>query len=300
MGRKRHPLGDDMKRIDTGTITIGYDIRGDGDALLLIQGLGYASWGWHWQVPDLSKDFRVITFDNRGIGYTDAPQGPYTVSQMAGDAAALLDALGIKRAHVLGASLGGFIAQTLAVERPDLVARLVLVCTGFGGTRFLPMPEVTVRLLEKVPTMADEERLRAATENAFTARSVAERRDLIEKIMDFRRTQAQPFEHWGWQAAAGAAFDLSDRIGEITAETLVMTGTEDNVVDHKNSGLLAQEIPNATLVEMPGGHLFFVERADAFNRIVAAFCAGGAGAVPAVEAESGEPEQEEGSGVSNL
>ncbi|MGH2829890.1 MAG: alpha/beta fold hydrolase [Actinomycetota bacterium] len=263
-----------VTRIDAGGISLGYEIRGGGDPLLLIHGLGYGRWGWHWQVPALSAQFRVIAFDNRGIGESDAPPGPYTVAQMAGDAAALLDALGIRRAHVIGTSLGGFIAQTLAVERPDLVDRLVLACTGLGGPRYVPMPEVTVRLLAELPSLPSEERLGRATRNAFTAGFVRQRPDVINQILEFRTAEDQPYEQWGWQAAAGAAFDLSDRVGTIRSETLVITGVEDTVVDLKNSRLLAEEIPNARLVEMAGGHLFFIEEADTFNRIVASFLAG--------------------------
>ncbi len=264
-----------MTRIRAGKIELGYDIQGaSGDWVLMIQGLGYARWGWNWNAPALAERFRVITFDNRGIGESDVPAGPYTVPQMAGDAAALLDALGVPRAHVIGASLGGFIAQELAIARPDLVDRLVLACTGFGGPRYVPMPEVTVRLMAEIPTMTLDERLLRATQNALSPATASEYTEVVKQIVAYRHQTAQPYEPWSWQASASATFDTSDRVGSIEAPTLVITGTEDNVVDYKNSSLLAGELPNATLVEMAGGHLFFIEHAERVNKILTAFLSG--------------------------
>lgn len=260
-----------VTRIDCGSVTLGYSEQGSGEPVLMIHGLGYARWGWTWQVPALSQRFRTITFDNRGIGESDTPEGPYTVAQMAGDTLGLLDALGVERAHVIGTSLGGFVAQHIAVHAPDRVARLVLACTASGGPDMVPMPEVTVRLIEEAPTLPDEVRLRRFIENGFTRAFADARPDVIERLMGFRRDTAQPLAAWMAQSAAGAAFDLAARAGDIVAETLVLTGVEDTVVDPKNSVVLADAIPGATLVEMPGGHLFFVEEADRFNDVVTRF-----------------------------
>ena len=125
---------------------IKWESTGEGTPLLLIQGLGYGRWGWDPIIPGLAARHRVVTFDNRGIGESDKPQGPYTAAQMAGDALHVLDEAGIGRAHVFGASLGGMIAQELAVTAPDRVDKLVLGCTTPGGPDAVPMPEVTLRL----------------------------------------------------------------------------------------------------------------------------------------------------------
>lgn len=271
-----------MTRIATaGGVTLDYRIHGErGDWVLMIMGLAYGQWGWHWNAEPLSRlGFRVVTFDNRGVGGSDAPPGPYTAAQMAGDAAGLMDALGIQRAHVIGTSLGGFIAQELTLSRPDLVERLVLACTGFGGPDFVPMPQRTVDLIELAPTLPDEERLRRFIQNAFSDAFVIERPDAIEAVMDFRRASNQPLENYMAQWNAGATFDASDWIGRITAETLAITGDEDAVVDPANTQLLAARLPNAAALTLPGGHLFFIEHADAFNRIVSEFLAGGLPAV---------------------
>jgi pimeloyl-ACP methyl ester carboxylesterase len=267
-----------MTRVRAGDVWLDYEARGAGEPLLMIHGLGYGKWGWSWNAPPLAERFHVVTFDNRGIGGSDAPAGPYTVAQLAADSVALLDALGIRRAHVIGTSLGGFIAQHMAVEYPERVDRLVLACTTCGGPDMVPMPERTVKLLLEVPSLPDDVRLRRSTENGFSDSTVRERQDLVEAVMAFRRTTAQPFEAWLSQSAAGASFDLSGRVGEITAPTLVMTGDSDAVVDPRNAGLLAGAIPGARRVEMAGGHLFFIENASEFNRVVVEFLEDSGGA----------------------
>jgi pimeloyl-ACP methyl ester carboxylesterase len=271
VGGVRDPVGAGV-RARVGDVSIGYDVHGDaGDWVLLVMGLGYGRWGWHRQVEGLSPRFRVITFDNRGIGESDVPPGPYTVPMLARDAVGLLDALEVQRAHVVGASLGGFVAQELALSFPERVGRLVLACTAFGGPTSLPMPEVSVRLMTEAPSLPEEVRLRRFIENAFSESYAREHPEVVDEIMRLRLETAQSPEAWQAQAAAGAAFDAADRVGAITAETLVLTGTEDRVVDPGNARLLADAIPGAALAELPGGHLFTIEQAPLFNRIVSEF-----------------------------
>ena len=120
------------------------ELQGGEPALLLIHGLGYAgSWGWRPVLEPLARSFRVIAFDNRGIGGSDQPPGPYSTRMMAEDAVAVLDEAGVERAHVVGTSLGGMIAQELALAAPERVDRLVLACTTPGGPNSYPMPERT-------------------------------------------------------------------------------------------------------------------------------------------------------------
>ena len=152
-------------------MNIAWESTGEGPPLLLIQGLGYGRWGWDPIVPGLAARHRVVSFDNRGIGESDKPEGPYTAAQMAGDALQVLDEAGIERAHVLGASLGGMIAQELAVAAPERVDRLVLCCTTPGGPNAVPMPEVTLRLFAEAPSLAPEVALRRFVENALGRRS---------------------------------------------------------------------------------------------------------------------------------
>ncbi|MGB4804689.1 MAG: alpha/beta hydrolase, partial [Anaerolineae bacterium] len=112
-----------MPQIAANGITLHYESAGQGQPLLLITGVGYGAWFWHKLTPDLSHHFQVITFDNRGVGQSSRVYGPYSTALLAADAAGLLDALGIESAYVVGHSLGGFIAQELALARPALVSK---------------------------------------------------------------------------------------------------------------------------------------------------------------------------------
>ena len=250
-------------------VRIAWERRGTGESLLLVHGLGYARWGWEPVVDGLAEAHEVVLFDNRGIGESDAPAGPYTVSDMAEDAVAVLDAAGLERAHVLGTSLGGMIALQLVLDHPERVDRLVLACTTPGGASAAPMPERTVRLLGEAQALPAEVALRRFVENAFAPDPDPAQ---IERILKHRISTAQAPAAWAAQASAGAAFDVWERLPEIRAQTLVLTGDQDAVVDPKNSELLAARIPAAQLeVFLGGGHLFFWEQPTQFAETVKEF-----------------------------
>jgi pimeloyl-ACP methyl ester carboxylesterase len=251
-----------------GPVKLAYEVRGSGAPLLLIQGLGYGRWGWEPVVDPLAEDFRVAFYDNRGIGESDIPPGPYTARQLAGDAVAVLDAAAMERADVVGTSLGGMVAQELAIAFPERVKRLVLACTTPGGRSSHPMPQQTVDLMQTAPSLPPETALRRFVENALSPGAAEE---LVERIVALRL--ANPFDPAGWQAqaAAGATFDAFDRLASIHAPTLVVTGDQDVVVDPRNSELLAAGIPQARLERVSGGHLFFWEDPDRFVSLVKEF-----------------------------
>jgi 3-oxoadipate enol-lactonase len=250
-------------------VRIAWERRGTGEPLLLVHGLGYARWGWEPVVDALAQAHEVVLFDNRGIGESDAPVGPYTVSDMAEDAVAVLDAAGLERAHVLGTSLGGMIALQVALDEPERVDKLVLACATPGGAGAAPMPERTVRLLGEAQTLPAEVALRRFVENAFGPDPDPAQ---IQRILKHRISTAQAPAAWAAQAAAGAAFDVWERLAEIRARTLVLTGDQDAVVDPTNSELLAARIPEARLEVFPGGgHLFFWEQPTQFVDTVKEF-----------------------------
>jgi pimeloyl-ACP methyl ester carboxylesterase len=248
-------------------VRIAWEERGSGHPLLLVQGLGYARWSWEPIVDPLAERYRVLFFDNRGIGDSDKPERPYTARLMAGDALQVLDEAGAAQAHVVGASLGGMIAQELAVAAPERVAKLVLCCTHPGVAHGFPMPEESVRLFAEAATLAPEEALRRFVDNALGAHPPAGVADAI-----YRRRLENPLDPAGWQAQAAAGLGFLGVDGPIGHETLIVTGTADNVVDPRNSDVLADRIPGARVERLEGlGHLFFWEDPQRFVRIVEGF-----------------------------
>jgi pimeloyl-ACP methyl ester carboxylesterase len=242
---------------------IAWERHGAGPPLLLIHGLGYARWGWEPVVEPLARSFDVLLFDNRGIGESDAPPGPYTAAQLAADAVQVLDEAEVERAHVLGTSLGGMVAQEVALSYPRRVDKLALACTTPGGPRAYPMPARTVALMTNGATLRD------FVENALVPDPRAE---LVERILAHRLATAQPAEAWAAQAAAGAAFDVYEQLGSIAAPALVLHGDGDVVVDPRNGELLARLLPQASLEVFPGtGHLFFWQQPERFVRVVEEF-----------------------------
>jgi pimeloyl-ACP methyl ester carboxylesterase len=256
-------------------VKIAWERHGSGTPLLLIHGLGYARWGWEPVLPGLAERFDVILFDNRGIGESDAPPGPYNVAEMAGDAVQVLDEAGVERGHVVGTSLGGMIAQELALAHPERVDRLVLACTTPGGPKAHPMPQVTVALMTEAATLEPAVALRRFVENALAPATVAVHPELVDRIMAHRLGTAQAPAAWAAQASAGVTFDAYDRLESLASPTLVQHGDEDVVVDPRNGDLLLELVPGARIDRFPGtGHLFFWEAPERFVTSVSAFLEG--------------------------
>jgi pimeloyl-ACP methyl ester carboxylesterase len=248
-------------------VKIAWEEHGSGEPLLLIQGLGYARWSWQPIVGPLAERYRVISFDNRGIGDSDKPPGPYTARQMADDALQVLDEARVDRANVLGASLGGMIAQELAASFPERVDKLVLCCSHPGVSYGHAMPEVTVRLFQEAATLAPDVALRRFVENAVGPNAPPE---LVDELVRLRTEN--PFDPGGWQAQAAAGTTFAGVDAPIEAPTLIVTGTADNVVDARNADVLAERIPGSRVEKLEGlGHLFFWEDADGFVRILEEF-----------------------------
>ena len=263
---------------DNDGVRVAWELRGplepveDPPTLVLVHGLGYARPGWG-VLPDLlARHVRVVLLDNRGIGGSDVPPGPYTAAQMAGDVVAVLDAAGLRRAHVLGSSLGGMVAQELAITHPERVERLVLLSTTPGGGDAHPMPQRTVDLLTRMPEMEPHAALRAAVANALAPGHAGRDPALVDRIVEMRLADPQDPAGWQAQAHAGTTYDGGSRLGEVTAPTLVLHGDQDVVVAPENGELLARRIPDARLEVLEGhGHLPFWEAPDAIAASVLAF-----------------------------
>ncbi len=262
-----------MQYAQNGSVRLAFDVDGDGPPLLLVHGLGYCRAGWGPVAALLAEHFRVVRFDNRGVGDSDAPRGPYTVDSMTGDALAVLDAAGLEHAHVLGVSLGGLVAQSLAAAFPARVDRLVLVGSTQGGIHSHGVPHASLRLLAEAAALDRDELLRRLVGNALSPRTLADRPELVEEILAYRHRHPPHLGPWLSQAAAGAWFGLVGRRRPISAPTLVLHGTDDEVMDPRNGEVLAQGIPGSQLVVFEHtGHLLFWEQPERFVAEVAAFC----------------------------
>jgi pimeloyl-ACP methyl ester carboxylesterase len=251
--------------------------HGDGPPLLLLTGLGYAVWSWQRQLPDWSKRFHCIAVENRGTGRSPKPPGPYTIEELADDAA---EALAGRRAHVAGFSMGGYIAQTLALRHPELVDRLVLVCTATGGDALTPTPAETTSLWEANAGRPPEEFARATMPLSFRPGWVDEHPEEFEALLADRLEYPTPPECWSAQYAA--CLEWTARIvtlEEIEAPTLVVHGSADRILPYENGVEVARRIPGSHFERFEGGgHLLFLESPERFNPLVAGFLSPGHGA----------------------
>jgi pimeloyl-ACP methyl ester carboxylesterase len=251
----------------TESTSIDYDVYGEGPALLLIGGLGFGRWAWFRQIPAFSRHFRTITFDVRGE--RELKGG---VADLAAESVALLEHLRIKKAHVLGTSLGGFVAQELALVRPDLVDRLVLVGTSYGRGGPESMSAWALADIIGLPSLNAKKAVRRGLEAATSEAYRAQRPEEFEQIVSWRLADSPSLSVYYDQLRAGARFDISRDVGRITSPTLVIHGSEDRFVPASNAVALAEEIPGAKLrVLDDAGHLVFIERYADVNREVVTF-----------------------------
>ena len=260
-----------MPKIPTRDIITYYEEAGSGEPLLMIMGLSGDLQAWALQVPTLARKYRVITYDNRGAGRTSAPDKPYSIKQMADDAVALLDSLGIARAHVLGFSMGGYIAQELAAAHPERVEKLILLATapyidGYGkvvvgnwvNVRRSNMSReqivrYTSQFLYSPELLDDEERYERAVQN------------------NLANPYAQQDHAFIRQAQAVLAFDARDRLPGLKNKTLVLVGKDDILVPPRNSEKLVKLIPGAAMKTLSGGHLGCIEYPHEYNDAIAEF-----------------------------
>jgi len=260
------------RHVENGGVRLAWGEAGDGAPVLLIHGLGYDRRGWGPAQRLLADRFRVLTFDNRGVGESDCPPGPYSTELMAADALAVLDDAGVGRAHLVGTSLGGMVAQELALRSPERIETLVLASTTPGGDDGFPMPQRSVELFSAFADDPSKRNLRRIVENSLSARTVATRPELVDEIFRYRLDNRPALDGWLAQASAGRTFSSLPALPDLSVPTLIIHGTDDNVVDHRNAGLLAREIPGARLVLLrDAGHLCFWEEPGEFADTVRAF-----------------------------
>jgi len=252
-------------------ININYQAEGEGEPLVLIMGFTASRIGWMPQIPFFKRYYRVITFDNRGVGKSDKPSGPYSTRMMADDTVRLMDVLGIEKAHIMGASMGGMIAQELAINYPQRVMKLVLACT------YASQDETTGDTLEqaKFLQLTPKKKVSAMVGLAFN-------KPLYRSIFGLlARVQTSFVGTSGTVGIAGQSeacrkHNTLERLPLITAPTLVIVGTGDRIIKPVSSEVIAGKIPNAKLVRVEGGsHYFSFEMKNVFNREVLNFLKSG-------------------------
>jgi pimeloyl-ACP methyl ester carboxylesterase len=256
-------------------IQIYYEEHGAGYPVLLIQGLGYPSRMWFQQIPEFSRRFRTIVMDNRGVGKSDKPDEEYTVGLMASDAAELLRSLGIPKAHVVGVSLGGYIAQELALNDSDLVDRLVLMATSCGSPRYLELTKALWDEIAKLAGLPPEQIIRQGMSFAVTEKFYRQHQEWIDRSVTIRMENLQPLYAFTRQSAAAMSYDSRDRAHRIRQPTLILAGAQDRVMPLVLTEELARKIPHAQFKVFPyAAHLLFLEEADAVNRVILDFLSG--------------------------
>lgn len=246
---------------------------GSGVPLVLIMGIGATCQGWLvLQVPELSRDRPNVLFDNRGAGRSEDPGADFTTADLAGDLLALLDELRIERANLLGAFMGGMVAQELAIRNPERVHTLTLVGT------FARADARRRALLEHWHALADSQvpyEARVKSRLIWSLHDLTfEQHDIIDSMLQFYLERDAPMEDKVVQRQIDAclAHDALERLERIQAPTLVVCGEQDLVAPLPLARQLANRIPQARLVPIPGaGHLVPVEMARRFNRLVARF-----------------------------
>ncbi len=270
MRRRRAGDGDDR---GAPLIDLHVEEHGDGSPLLLIQGLGWSKWGSRAQIPYYAERRRVISFDNRGTGLSPKPSGPYSIEELADDAASVLDERGLGGADVYGHSMGGFIALALALRRPELVRSLVLVGTGAGGLGYEPMPAETLETWFSVVGLPLEEAIRHTFPTGFSPGWIEQHPAEYAEWLAARLDPPTPPECWRAQYEAATRYLAEEApIERIDVPALVVHGDEDRVVTVANGRALADRLPNAELVVLRGqGHVPMLEEPAEFSELVCDF-----------------------------
>jgi len=261
-----------MPIVAANGIELYYTETGAGEPLVLVMGFGGDHLSWGFQLSALSAQYRVVTFDNRGSGRSSAPDIPYSTRMMADDTVALMARLGIERAHILGVSLGGMIAQEIALGYPERVRSLQLHCTAARADGYM------LALLENLRMargkLGVELAQRAMALWLFAPTTFNERPEFVDMLLYAARAQAHPQSDVGFarQGDAVVSHDSLARLGEITCPTLVAVGEEDQLAPLRFSREIAGAIAHAELHTIPAaGHVYFWEKPAEFNALVLNF-----------------------------
>mgnify|MGYP001815276880 FL=1 len=262
-----------MPHTAVGDIDIYWESHGEGEPLLLISGVSGGTWTWEESIGAWSPHFRVIVFDNMGAGRSSMPDRPCGIKEMADHAAAVLDAAEEERAFVVGLSMGGMIAQELALCHPGRISGLILGCTNCGGSeRIPPAPEVIQGFADNAGLSPEE----IIDKNLTLLVTPAFLHSGSDSLKHYRERQLnaplQPDYALQRQLEAIRSFDACDRLGNLQTPTLILTADCDQLVPAENGRLLAKRITGAQLKPFTNtGHLIYLERARTFHQTVMGF-----------------------------
>jgi len=260
-----------MPYADNSGVKIYWEEQGEGDPMLLIMGLGYTMDMWYRTAPSLSQNYRTISFDNRGVGRSDVPPGPYPIAAMAADAAAVMDSAGVTRAHVFGISMGGMIAQEFALQYPQRTRSLILGCTSHGGPESALADAEVITTLMARGTMSAEEGIHAMIPFIYAPSTPRER---IEEDLEIRRRTFPTAQGYFAQVQGIFAYESRSRLSQLKTPTLVIHGELDRLVPPENGRRLARLIDGARLVMIPGAsHIFPTDQPDAAHEAILGFLA---------------------------
>ncbi|OLS16728.1 MAG: 3-oxoadipate enol-lactonase 2 [Candidatus Heimdallarchaeota archaeon LC_3] len=258
------------------TIRIYYEIHGPDEAppLVLIEGIWQDSWMWFRQIPDFSKKYRCIVFDNRGIGRTSKPDSPYSIKMMVDDILALLNELNVPKAHILGVSFGGFIAQQFAISYPEKTISLIIATSHFGGKNYIQMEKKDLALMvaSQTETISKEQALEMRLSVGHSEEFLKSNRKLINQTLIWREQHQAPDYSRLHQFRAALDVDLENDLHKITSQTLIIQGTKDKLVPPENAKLLNQKISNSEIFYIEGGpHWISIENFEEFNQAILEF-----------------------------
>jgi pimeloyl-ACP methyl ester carboxylesterase len=275
-----------MALVENQGAKIYWDEQGQGEAVLLIMGLAYPSQMWYRTRPLFASRYRTLALDNRGIGQSDVPPGPYPIALMASDAAAVLDAAGIESAHVFGVSMGGMVAQEFALQYPKRVLSLILGCTAAGGPAAARAEPEAIQMLMRREKMSPEQAAEAAVPFIYDPATARAR---IDEDLAIRRPWFPSPAGYAAQLQGILGWESYSRINQIVAPTLVIHGESDRLVPPGNAKLIAERIPGANLVMIPhASHLFLTDQTEVSHHAILQFLneqAGSAGSDAGSEKE---------------
>src|SRR4030042_4937752 len=261
-----------MPRQKVNDIEIYYELHGQGEPLVLIMGLRRNIEWWYHQIPTLSKHFKVLAFDNRGAGRSGKPKMDCSIRLFADDTAGLIESLGMKKAHIFGLSMGGYIAQELAINYPHIVKSLILACTGPGGERAVLMSPERLKKFTANEGLSPEKILQKDMDIYFSDKFISGHTEKITEFIEISLRYYQPPDAFMRQFAACLKHDTAKRLQSITVPMLIMSGDDDLLVPPENSRILKEFIPHAELNFFRGKRpCFFIEEARQFKRKVISF-----------------------------